>query len=227
MRAIAAGLVVVTLLAGATALAGDGLARGAKHLGLRACWSLLTAEQKAEAKEILAEHLAATAPDRLVALARVVKFKAEVAAVLTPEQRVQAGKLGWAVRRLPRERKVALLDELLDGTDRTALADRVESLDAAAPADRVKLGLAILDQVVEVLTPKLVEKLALTAEQVEGIRTLYAEAKADLEPVAVRLAKARALAVRRGLSILTGEQRARLTERKEGFLSKVVAFLRG
>ena len=67
----------------------------------------------------------------------------------------------------------------------------------------------------------------MTAEQSEKVRALYAELKADLEPVAKELAEAKAAATRKGLSILTAEQREKLEQWKDTVLTKVLEFVRG
>ena len=92
MRRATTGLaaVLAIALAGAiVALAAD-RAGGARHerglrsLGLKAYFGILTEEQKVAAKEIVADHLAATQADRLAAAARFLEYRANVAAVLTP-----------------------------------------------------------------------------------------------------------------------------------------------
>jgi Spy/CpxP family protein refolding chaperone len=230
---VTVALVAVVALAGTTAAVGAekyGQAKragGLKALGFKVYWSLLDSEQKDQAKEIISDFLAETASDRLSALSRLIKYKADVADVLTKEQRRKAGKIRWAVRQLPEEKRKALIDEVLDGTDRQALADRVERHASASPEDKVAIGLEILDQVYEAVEPRLAEKLSLTREQRDRIKELFTELKTDLEPVAIRIEKAKAEAVRKGISILDEEQRGKLEKFKEDVSEKVLAFIRG
>ncbi|MHC4472846.1 MAG: hypothetical protein ACYTDY_00700 [Planctomycetota bacterium] len=225
--------VAVVALAGTTAAVAAekyGQARqagGLKALGFKVYWSMLDEGQKEQAKTIISDFLAETAPDRLAAFGRLVRFKADVAEVLTVEQRKKAGKIRSAVKKLPEERRKALVDEILDGTDRQALADRVERHASASPEDKVTIGLEILDQLYDVVEPRLAEKLALTKDQRDRIRVLYDGLKRELRPAAVRIEKAKAEASRKGLGILDAEQREKLERFKESVTEKVLAFIRG
>ena len=111
---VLAGFTVAT---GQERLAETRRSHGLKALGFKVYWSLLDDGQKGEAKEIISDFLAETAPDRLAVLSRVMRHKADVAALLTKEQRVQAGKIGAMVRKLPKEKRHELVDRLLEGTD--------------------------------------------------------------------------------------------------------------
>ena len=230
--ALACVVVVALLAVGTSALARDGAGRtgadqGWKGLGLRAYWSVLREDQKSEAKAIVADHLARTAPDRWAAAARAVQFRADVAAMLTPVQRKAAGRLAWARRHTPHAKRMVALARLLDETDRTALADEVASLASAAPADKVKIGLGIHGRLFDLVEPKLAVYLDLTSEQRSQLRELYAGLMADLGPIALRLETAKAEDARRGLALLDDEQRATLKDLGAGITEKVLAFLRG
>ena len=200
---------------------------GLKALGFKVYWTLLTAEQKEQAKEIIADHLADTQADRLRAAARLIEYRADVADVLTKEQREQLARLKKVIRRLPENKRKALLVRFLNRTDRALLATRVESLDGATPEQRVETGLLILDQVHDALKAALVERVSLTEEQARKIDALYSDTKDDLKPIAVRLATQRAAVIEKGIGILTEEQRAKLTKVKETVTEKVLAFIRG
>ncbi len=223
------GTVVLLAVAGALlASTADARILGeVEKLGMKAYWSLLDEGQRAEAKAIAERYLADTAPDRLAVEARVAKYRADVAALLSPEQRREAVRILAAVKRMAPGSRRALLDRLLDRTDRAALAGKVERIASAAAPEQVALGVEVLDDVAEVMLAVFTEKLSLTAEQTSGIRTLYADLKADLLPVAGRLAEAKAAAAREGLALLRPEQKARLDEFRAGLLGKVIAFLRG
>lgn len=200
---------------------------GLKALGFKVYWSLLDDGQKAEAKEIVADHLAATGPDRLAAAARLLRYRADVAALLTKEQRAKALKIAFTVKKLPKERRIALLDRLLDKTDRAALANRLEGLIDASPEARVGGGLDVLDQLHALLLAEAATRLGLTADQTARIDALYRELRTDIEPIALRLAQAKDDAVRKGLSILDETQKAKLELVKDAVIEKVLAFLRG
>jgi hypothetical protein len=222
------GLVATAGLLGIAATGGEAHAASKlKNLGFKVYWSLLTAEQKEEAKEIIADHLADTATDRLKFAARVLEYKADVADVLTKEQRIALGKYKAVAKRLPERKRKALLVKFLDRLDRALLAERLESLDGATPEDRVAIGVRILDQVHEGLKAALVERIELTDEQARKIDLLWSDVKKDLEPVALRLAKARAAVIEKGTGLLTDEQKTKLEKVKETVAGKVVAFIRG
>ena len=221
---------VALVLAGTTAAVAaekQGRAKGLKALGLKFYWSLLDEGQKEQAKEIAADFLADTASDRLAAMSRLLRYKSDVAALLTKEQRKTAGKIKAIVKKLPEEKRKALFEEILNGTDRQALAERIERHASATPEDKVTIGFEILDQVYEALEPKLSEKLTLSRQQLLELRGLYEELKKDLRPLAVRLEKAKAAAKEKGLSILSAEQRAKVERFKETVTEKVLAFIRG
>jgi hypothetical protein len=198
-----------------------------EKLGIKAYWSLLDEGQREQAKALAERYLADTAPDRLAVEARVAKYRADVAALLTPEQRREAVRILAAVKRMAPERRRALLEGLLDRTDRTALAGRVERIASAGPQDKLALGMEILDEVAGAMLAVFTEKLGLSAEQQAGIRALYAGLKADVLPAAGRLSEAKAAATREGLALLRPEQKARFDEFRAGVLSKVLAFIRG
>lgn len=228
--AFVAVVAVALLVAGTSALAREGArrrAQGWKALGLRAYWSLLSEEQQEQAKTLLIDHLAQTAPDRLSAAARLMRFKADVVTVLTPEQRVVAGRIHWLSKHRTREERLAAFDQLLEGTDRDALAALVERHVAAAPDAKVAIAFEILDRIWAVLEPKAVEVLGLGDAQQDRIRALYEDLKTDLEPVALRLETAKAEAVRAALAILDDDQRETLERFRTHILEKVLTFLRG
>jgi hypothetical protein len=225
-------LTIVALFGATAAVAGERAAerrraRGLKALGFKVDWSLLRDDQKDEAKEIIAEFLTDTAPDRLAALGRLVQFKADVAALLTPAQRREAARMHREGKQRTEEERRALADRLLSDTDRQALAARVERLAGATPEQKVTIGVEILDQVVEVIEPKVAERLALTTDQRDRLRTLYEELKVDLRPTAIRLETAKAEAVRQGVALLDDDQRAKLETFRDTVMEKVLAFLRG
>jgi len=224
---IAAALAGI-VLAG-TALAADRAAEarfrgGLKALGFQA---ILDETQKEEAREILSDHLAATAPDRLSALSRLIRFRADVAAVLTEEQRRKAGKLRTIARKLPEAKRRRMADRLLDLTDRAALADLAERHEAAGPGEKVALGFRMLDLLVDALEADLRRKLTLTGGQVAEIRALWEELKTDLRPVADRLSVAKEEVKRRGLAILDAGQREKLQAFGDDLRTKILDFLRG
>jgi hypothetical protein len=202
-------------------------AHGLEGLGLRAYWSVLREDQKSEAKAIIADHLARTASDRLAALAHCVQFKADVVALLTPEQRKAAWRLARLQRHTPRGERIAALDRLLDGTDRAALADEVESLGSATPEEKVRIGLAIHDRLYGLVEPKVAEALDLTPDQRDRLRDLYEGLKTDLEPIAVRIATAKAEDAQRGMALLDDQQRETLKRFGERVAGKVLTFIRG
>ena len=219
------------LLAGATTASAKGRAareaRGLRALGLQAYWSLLREDQKPAARAILGEHLAATAPDRLAAAARLLRFKADVAALLTTEQRKAAARLAQQVRGMSQEDRRDGFDGLLDQTDREALARRAEARVTATPEERVALGLEMLDQMYALVEPTLAERLTLTQEQRTTVRALYEALKTDLQPVGVRLEVAKAEAARAGVALLDAEQKAKFEAFVTDVRERVLGFLRG
>ncbi len=222
------GLVATAALVGIAATSGEAQAKSKlKNLGFKVYWSLLTAEQKIEAKEIIADHLAATAPDRLRLAARVVRYKGDVAEVLTKEQRRKIGRFKAVVKRLPEARRKALLVKFLDRTDRALLAERIESLGTATPEKRVEIGIQILDQVHNAWKAVLVDRIGLTEEQARKIDVLWSDLKKETDPIAVRLAKARAAVIEKGKAILDEEQLQKLEKVKEAVLPRVLDFIRG
>lgn len=230
-KAFLAGLALVAAAVASSAAfgAGDGWrARGGlRAIGLKAYWSVLREDQKDEAKEILADFLAATAADRSFATARLLDFRADVLALLGPEQIREAGRLRRAVAGLPRERRIELLDRLLDRTDRSGLADRVERLAGASPEQRVTLGFEILDLLLGAVLEELRPRLSLTAEQQASLRDLYGRLEEEIRPASVRIAAAKAEATRKALSLLDAGQRARLEQIRETVTAKVLGFLAG
>ena len=227
LRIGALGVALLMVLIVTTgAFAGDGKG-GLKALGMKVYWSLLDAGQKEEAKTIIADHLAETGPDRLRAASRLIRYWADVTEVMTKEQRLKAVRFREVVKKLPKERRIALLNRLLDRTDRAALAGLIEQSSSAAPEDRLEVGIEILDLVHDALLAAGVERWGLTADQTAKIEVLYEEMKQDLRPVALRLARARAEAVRRGTAILDEEQKAKLDTFKDAVLDKVLTFIRG
>jgi hypothetical protein len=224
---IAAVTLVSVLVLGTAAAVAAPRAGGLEEIGQKVYWSLLTDGQKAEAKAIAADYLADVAPDRLGAAARLMRLKADVAGVLTKEQRIEAGKLGWIAKNLPKEKRREHFAELLASTDREALAGRVEKLQAATPEERVTLGIEIIDQIYDAAEPKLAARLSLTEEQRRQIRVLVGAAKTDLQPVAVRLATAKAAAVAKGLALLDTEQKKKLDSFRDGVRAKILSFIRG
>ena len=80
LKTAAIMLVAVALLAGVGIAGPWGTAVGdtIKAKMLKYYWSLLTDDQREVMKEAVADHLAATAPDRLRVAARLVGLKAEV-----------------------------------------------------------------------------------------------------------------------------------------------------
>jgi hypothetical protein len=188
--------------------------------------SLLRPEQRPQAKALLADFLAETAPDRDLAGSRLLRWRGEAAALLTIDQRKDAGGLGAFVAKMDAAARREGLDKLLDGTDREALATRVERLEAAAPDERVTIGLEILDQVYDVYEPVLAKRLTLTDEQRTKLRALFASAKDDLRPIAVRLELARVELYRKALALLDDDQRAKFAAFHADLRAKVLAFLR-
>jgi Spy/CpxP family protein refolding chaperone len=226
------GLVAVAAVAvAAVAWAGEREARwrghGLRKMGLKVYWSLLREDQKAPAKQILSDFLVATAPDHLHAAARLMEYKAQVAAILAPEQRREAWKAGKHWKGLSEDERRAIADRLLDGTDRSLLARRIEMAAGAAPEEQVLLGYQVLDQVYAVVEPELAKRLALTEDQRAKVRTAFDALKADLRPTAVTLARARAEAVRQALDLLDADQRSQVEAWKDDATAKVMEFLRG
>jgi hypothetical protein len=222
----AAGLMLV-VGAGAALAAPHRRGRdGVEALERRYYASLLRADQRPPAKTLLADFLAQTAPDRDLAGARLLRWRGEAAAVLTVEQRKDAGGLAAFVAKMDAAAKREGLDELLDGADREALAKRVERLDAATPDERVAIGLEILEQAYDVCEPVLAKRLTLTDDQRARLRALLASAKDDLRPIAVRLELARVELHRRALALLDDDQRARFAAFHADLRAKVLAFLR-
>ena len=89
------GAVLACVLVGTAAIGAERAANrrfegGLKALGFKAYWSLLDEDQQGEAKAIIKDHVARTAPDRMEALSIMVRFRGEVARVLTVEQRLKA-----------------------------------------------------------------------------------------------------------------------------------------
>jgi len=230
-KLIITGLVAAVAVVGLAATSGKvaeaRTKQSLKALGFKAYWSLLTAEQKEQAKEIIADHLSDTRTDRLRFASRLLEYKADVADVLTKAQRGETRAAQAGGRRLPEHRRKALLVKFLNLTDRALLAARVESLDGATPEQRIETGIQILDQVHDALKAVLVERVGLTALQSRKIDALYFDATKDLKPVAVRLAKKRAAVIKKGLAILSEPQRKRLGEIKETITEKVLGFLKG
>ena len=233
IKTYASALAVVLALAGTTVAVGGGRwnrAKGPgelKHLGLKAYWSVLHEDQKESAKAILADHLATVAPDRMATAARLLTYRANVAAALTKEQRIQAADLLKKVGELPAKEKWVLVDRRLGTTDRAALADRVEALEAAGPEARVDLGSEILDQVFEAVEAELAEQISLTAEQRRTISGLRAGLKTDLRPLAIRLATAREETKQKAMALLDSEQRTRLEDLGKGIRARILSFIRG
>ncbi len=198
-----------------------------KKLGFKFYWSLLDADQQMQAKEIIADHLAKTTADRLAAAALVVKFRADVAALLTLEQIKQAGKIRKVMKTMPRGKRAVVFDRLLGTTDRVAFTDRVSRIVDAGPEDRVRIGIELLDQMVDVYLAEYGPRLKLTREQETRIREHYAALKTDLKPVALRLSTARAKVIEEARAILTDDQRAKVGKFKDTVLQKVLAWLQG
>ena len=229
MKTAAIGLFVVALLAG-VGLAGPwgtGGGDGIKAKMLAYYWSLLRDDQREVVKEAVADHLAATAPDRLRVAARLMELRADVVEVLSPDQRKKAAHLKQVMSRLPRDRRIGVIDRVLDGTDRGLLADRIERAADAGASGKLDLGLSILDQVLEALLLECRTRLDLTADQESRIAAAYERAKTDLRPALLRLSEAKEHLTRTGLGILDDDQRAKLDAAKEKVLSKVTAFIRG
>ncbi|MCU0725806.1 MAG: hypothetical protein MUE73_08470 [Planctomycetes bacterium] len=198
-----------------------------RKLGLKAYWSVLDDDQKTEAKKIGEKFLLETAADRLAVEARVMKFRADVTALLSVEQRRTAAKVFATLKKLDGERKKELFSKLLDRTDRAVLSERVDRISGASPPEQVELGLAIHDQLFEAYLGALAEKLALTADQQAAARALYDGLKADLKPTALRLAEEKSAAVRAALALLRPEQKEKLDSFREDLMGKVLDFLRG
>ena len=199
---------------------------GVEALERRYYASLLRAEQHAPARALLMDFLAQTAPDRDIAGSRLLRWRGEAAAILTVEQRKDAGGLAVLAAKMDAAARREGLDKLLDGTDREALAKRVERLDAATPDERVAIGLAILEQVYDVYEPMLAKRLSLTDDQRTKLRALLAGAKDDLRPIAVRLEVAKVGLHRNALALLDEEQRAKFAAFHADLREKVLAFLR-
>jgi len=221
---------------GLVLVAGAGAALAAPHrrgrdgveaLERRYYASLLRVEQHAPAKALLVDYLAQTAPDRDLAGARLLRWRGEAAAILTIEQRKDAGALAAFAATMDAAAKREGLDKLLDGTDREALAKRVERLEGATPDERVAIGLEILEQVYDTYEPVLAKRLTLTDDQRTRLRALLASAKDDLRPVAVRLDLAKVELHRRALALLDDDQRAKFAAFHADLRTKVLAFVRG
>jgi len=139
-KIVVTGLVAAVAVVGVAAndgnVASAQTGKGLRAFGLKVYWSLLDETQKDEAKEIISDHRAETAADRLRAASRLLRYRADVAEVLTKEQREKLVRLRRVVTRLPEAKKRALLEKLLRRTDRNLLADRLESLDGAGPEAR-------------------------------------------------------------------------------------------
>lgn len=219
-------IAVVTVVGTAVALAGPRF-RGAEDLGLKAYWSVLNDTQKEQAKGIAADYLAETAPDRLATGARIMRFRADVATVLTVEQRKQVAANWWAGRGRTPEEKGARLEHLLASMDRGAVADRVERMETATPEQRVTLAIELFDQFWAAAEPKVATDLKLTDDQLAKIRALAANAKSDVRPVAVRVATAKEQAKAKGLAILDESQRKRLDDARVSGRARLMAFIRG
>ncbi len=222
-------VITAVLMSGAVADAGqDARSQGSlKKLGFKFYWSLLDADQQMQAKEIIADHLAKTTADRLAAAALVVKFKADVAALLTLEQIKQAGKIRKVMKTMPRGKRAVVFNRLLGTTDRAAFTDRVARIVDAGPEDRVRIGIELLDQTVDLFLAEYGPRVDLTREQETRIREHYAALKTDLKPVALRLSRARATVIEEALAILTDEQRAKVGKFKDKVLQKILAWLQG
>jgi hypothetical protein len=201
--------------------------QGLRAAGLRVYWSLLRDDQREPAREILGDFLVGTQPDRLQASARLVRLKADVAGILTESQRRMAWTARKRFRALAADARRALVDRMLSQTDRAVLASRVERMQAAAPEARVALGIEILGQVGDVLEAEMARTLGLSDRQRAGIRALYDEALAELKPIALRLATAKAEAVARALALLDADQRTKVELWHEDVRAKVLTFLRG
>ena len=224
-------VVVITavLMSGAAAEAGrEAGNRGSlKKLGFKFYWSLLDADQQMQAKEIIADHLAGTAADRAAAAARVARYRADLVGLLTHVQIRKAARIKRVMKALPRQKRLAVFDRLLDKTDRAGFTDRVSRIVDAGPEDRVRIGFELLDQVVDMYLSAYGPRIDLTREQETRIRELYAELKADLTPIALRLSTARAQVIVDAKAILTDEQREKVGKFKDTVLEKVLAWLRG
>jgi hypothetical protein len=231
LKSYGSALAVVLALAGTTVAVGETRAArahcGLRAAGLKAYWSVLRQDQKEPAKQLLVDHLAATAPDRMAAAARIMQYRADVAGTLTGDQRREAAAVLRAVGKLPEARRRALLDGILDGMDRASLADRVASLEGAAPEGKVDIVTGILDEVLAAVEVRLAEKLSLTGEQRRSIVALREQLVRDLRPVAVRLAGAREETKRKALALLDDGQRAELESRARDIRERVLAFIRG
>ena len=130
--------------------------------------------------------------------------------------RTQPDRLQASARRA---RLKADVSGILTGSQRrTAWAAR-KSLGA--------LGIEVLGQVGDVMEAEMTRTLGLSDRQRAGIRTLYDEALAELKPIALRLAAARAEAVARALALLDAEQRTKVELWHEDVRAEVLTFLRG
>jgi hypothetical protein len=228
-RLLSIGLIGAVLLAGMATLnrAEAGTKKSLKKLGFRAYWSLLDAGQRQEARKLVVENLIGTAADRLRCAARILEYRADVAEVLTPDQRRKIGKLRHVVRHLPEFRKRRLPSRFLGETDRELLAERIGKMAAAGPEERVDLGFLVHGQLHEAMISALEGRIELSEEQIGRLRDLYADLTEDLRPAAVRIETARQETVRKGLALLTERQREKL-ERIGKFISdRVLAFVRG
>ncbi len=217
------------MVAGAGAAFAKAFERGAggiEALERRYYWSLLKADQKKEVEKALGDFLAETSPDRDLAASRLLRWRADAAAILSVDQRKQAGKSGWWLKHLTDPERREALDRLLDGTDREALARRLERLDGAAPEDRVAVGIEVFDQAYDLVEKKATESLALSDDQRTRLRALYGQVKEDLKPIALRLERAKADLRRFGLSLLDADQRAKFDAFHADLKAKVLAFVR-
>jgi hypothetical protein len=220
-------LATIVLAATTVAIAAERDRNPLKKLGLKFYWSLLDADQQEQAKELLAVHLTETAADRTGAAARVLRFRAEVLEVLNHEQIRKAARIKKVMGALPKEKRAAVFDRLLDTTDRALFTERVERLAAAGPEERVRVGMELMDQLVDVTLAEYGPRLELSRDQELRIREAYSRLKTDLEPVALRLSAARARVTESALAILTAEQREKVGEFKDTVMEKVLGWLRG
>jgi hypothetical protein len=230
--------------------------------------SLLRPDQQAQAKALLANFLAETAPDRDLAAARLLVWRSDATSLLSIEQRKNAGEIGSYLKHLdptarweglagccvPEVSHLGVVEShglrlpfcqailravvqprcetcgtgfgLLDGTDREALARRVERLDGASPEDRITIELEILDQAYDVFEPALAKRVSCTDDQRAKLRALYAKAKDDLRPIATRLERAKVELRRSALALLDAEQSAKFSAFHAHLRAKVLAFIR-
>src|SRR5262245_8775704 len=188
--------------------------------------SLLRADQRPQAKNLFIDFLAETAPDRDLALARLLTWRADASALLSVEQRKKAAELAWFVRHMDAAARLEGLDKLLDGTDREALARRVERLEGASAEDRVAIGFEIFDQAYDLFEPELSKRLTLSDEQRTKLRALFSKAKDDLRPIALRLEKSKVELRRKALALLDSEQSAKFAAFHADLRAKALQFIR-